>query len=398
MKRSRSGARPSGTSGKNVAKAHVRYKYELCTITPDGEICEPTADDLAYFEQRFPTIAKKLRDSVTNAGFEAGSWQEKCFRILEGIVKQKRATWFRVPVDPVKEGLQDYFTVIKSPMDLNTVKTRLQGGGYAEASEFAAHVRLTFNNAMTYNRAGTVVHEDASKLLSQFEKKYALEFDPASLIATAPPSAAIEAGGADELGELAGGSAGGAAGGEPGGGAAGDDDFAAAPGPSDSNWEGDDDEFGEPSQAEPTMKPVMSDSDEDEDDDDEEDGGVTGETDGEPSGAGQQGGKHPTSGGKAPAGMEDDSAFDETAESEADLSDSALDSEAEEGDDGISEAEMFGEEEDDDEYEFDEGGDDGAGGDSQMESEAEGYGGGSSSMPEGDDGDSFDDAEGSEFD
>ena len=48
-----------------------------------------------------------------------------------------------------------------------TVKTRLMGGMYTEATTFAAAVRLTFNNAMTYNVRGTPPFEDAAKLLGQ---------------------------------------------------------------------------------------------------------------------------------------------------------------------------------------------------------------------------------------
>lgn len=50
-------------------------------------------------------------------------------------------------------------------MDTGTVKTRLLGGFYGSPDDFAAAVRLTFENAMTYNLPSQLVHEAARKLL-----------------------------------------------------------------------------------------------------------------------------------------------------------------------------------------------------------------------------------------
>lgn len=118
MKRSRSGARPPGGT-KQLAKHHARYNYALMVFHADGTITEPTESELDVFRGRHPEVAQKL-DEAGSSGLAAGSWQEKCFLILDGITKQKRAVWFRAPVDPVKERLPDYFTVVKQPMDLSS--------------------------------------------------------------------------------------------------------------------------------------------------------------------------------------------------------------------------------------------------------------------------------------
>ena len=94
---------------------------------------------MAYSTTNFLRL-KKLHDSAHNAGFEPGSWQETCYRILDGLIKQKRAVWFRTPSIRKRRGT-DYFQVIKEPMDLGTVKMRLTNGFYTEASAFAAAVR-----------------------------------------------------------------------------------------------------------------------------------------------------------------------------------------------------------------------------------------------------------------
>ena len=117
MKRSRSGTRPAG-GAKTLAKHHTRFNYELCVFSADGSLTAPSEEEMAIFRQRHPDMAAKIDEAAQNGGLAAGSWQEKCFNILDSLVKQKRSVWFRAAVDPVKEHLPDYFTVIKQPMDL----------------------------------------------------------------------------------------------------------------------------------------------------------------------------------------------------------------------------------------------------------------------------------------
>lgn len=69
-------------------------------------------------------------------------------------------------------GLHDYFDVIKHPMDLGTVKSRLNMNWYKSPREFAEDVRLTFSNAMTYNPKGQDVHVMAEQLSKVFEEKW----------------------------------------------------------------------------------------------------------------------------------------------------------------------------------------------------------------------------------
>ncbi|KAK1587915.1 hypothetical protein Q3G72_018228 [Acer saccharum] len=65
---------------------------------------------------------------------------------------------FNSPVDVVGMGLHDYYDIIKNPMDLGTVKSKLNKNLYDSPADFAADVRLTFKNAMTYNPKGHDVY------------------------------------------------------------------------------------------------------------------------------------------------------------------------------------------------------------------------------------------------
>lgn len=98
--------------------------------------------------------------------------RKRCAQILARLQKDKRSIWFNAPVEVERLGLHDYHAVIKSPMDLGTVRARLAAKAYPSHDAFAADVRLTFSNALRYNPAGHDVHIFAGDLLASFEKMY----------------------------------------------------------------------------------------------------------------------------------------------------------------------------------------------------------------------------------
>ncbi|KAK8492125.1 hypothetical protein V6N11_082282 [Hibiscus sabdariffa] len=98
---------------------------------------------------------------------------KSCSSLLERLMKHKHGWVFNAPVDVKGLGLHDYYSVIKHPMDLGTVKSRLSKNWYMSPKEFAEDVRLTFQNAMTYNPKGQDVHVMAEQLSKIFEGKWA---------------------------------------------------------------------------------------------------------------------------------------------------------------------------------------------------------------------------------
>uniref|UniRef100_A0A2P2LTW2 Malate dehydrogenase n=1 Tax=Rhizophora mucronata TaxID=61149 RepID=A0A2P2LTW2_RHIMU len=97
---------------------------------------------------------------------------KKCEELLGKLMKHQYGWVFNAPVDAKKLKLHDYHKIIKHPMDLGTVKSRLSRNCYTSPKEFADDVRLTFNNAMTYNEKGQDVHFMADTLLKTFEENW----------------------------------------------------------------------------------------------------------------------------------------------------------------------------------------------------------------------------------
>jgi len=81
----------------------------------------------------------------------AGSTSSHCACVLDQLMNHKHSWLFDKPVDPEKLDLPDYFDKIKQPMDLGTVRTKLDNQEYHTVDDFVADVYLTFDNAVLYN-------------------------------------------------------------------------------------------------------------------------------------------------------------------------------------------------------------------------------------------------------
>ena len=84
-------------------------------------------------------------------------------------------------IDPVAEGIPNYTEVVQRPMDLNTVQKKLTSGEYAQRmityttcstclirsllyGPFCNNMFLGFDNAMQFNKRGTIIHTAALTL------------------------------------------------------------------------------------------------------------------------------------------------------------------------------------------------------------------------------------------
>lgn len=76
---------------------------------------------------------------------------------------------FNRPVDPIVLELPDYFTRIKRPMDLGTVKSRLRSGFYRNIESVTADINLVFKNAILYNASNHAIHLIAKTMKADFE-------------------------------------------------------------------------------------------------------------------------------------------------------------------------------------------------------------------------------------
>lgn len=99
-----------------------------------------------------------------------------CSNILKELLHKKHfeiAMPFYDPVDAEMLGLRDYHEIIKHPMDLSTIKRKMDNRDYKNPDQFAADVRLMFSNSYKYNPVDHEVNKCGRKLQDVFELKFA---------------------------------------------------------------------------------------------------------------------------------------------------------------------------------------------------------------------------------
>ncbi|KAK6154294.1 hypothetical protein DH2020_008542 [Rehmannia glutinosa] len=130
--------------------------------------------------KRLKTNNGRKHSGESEHGFGFGFHKSKnqvfknCSSLLQKLMKHKHGWVFNEPVNAKDLGLVDYHDIIKHPMDLGTIKTRMSQNWYKTPRDFAEDVRLVFRNAMTYNPKGQDVHIMAEQLLEMFEERWAI--------------------------------------------------------------------------------------------------------------------------------------------------------------------------------------------------------------------------------
>lgn len=71
---------------------------------------------------------------------------------------------FRQPVDAQALGIPDYFEIVTKPIDLSTIKMKLDRGNYRDPWEYVDDVWLMFENAWLYNRKNSRVYRYCTKV------------------------------------------------------------------------------------------------------------------------------------------------------------------------------------------------------------------------------------------
>lgn len=88
-----------------------------------------------------------------------------CEQILKTLMLHKDSWPFRQAVN-MRE-VPDYLELVKTPMDLGTIREKLNSAEYSDAESFVADVRLVFSNSDKYNLDTSEVGK-AGKSLEKF--------------------------------------------------------------------------------------------------------------------------------------------------------------------------------------------------------------------------------------
>ncbi|TFY79734.1 hypothetical protein EWM64_g4278 [Hericium alpestre] len=138
---------------------------------PKREIHPPPPKDLPYADA--PKKARRARGSKKDIYSEQLRY---CGKILDQLGRKQHQNIvlpFAEPVDWVKLQIPDYPRIIKRPMDLSTMRRKLENGQYPNPDRFRDDFKLIISNCFTYNSPGTPVNQAGIELQHLFDEKWA---------------------------------------------------------------------------------------------------------------------------------------------------------------------------------------------------------------------------------
>ena len=103
---------------------------------------------------------------------EEGSLLNWCRKILTEFSRKPAAVKFLEPVDWVRLGLPQYPMIIKNPIDLGTIKNKLDQSKYSSIFEFDKDMRLVWSNAKKFNEPGSGIYKHAEILRREWNKTF----------------------------------------------------------------------------------------------------------------------------------------------------------------------------------------------------------------------------------
>lgn len=127
--------------------ANLSLKHLLAAI-------ESKQDELSITETELSTLLSDVRKNRSKWASEDKIGQEELYEAAEKVVLQLRATTEHSTAFLNKVNKRDapnYFTIIKHPMDLNTVMKKLKGFQYKSKKEFVDDLMLIWSNCLRYN-------------------------------------------------------------------------------------------------------------------------------------------------------------------------------------------------------------------------------------------------------
>ncbi|TSK13189.1 Transcription intermediary factor 1-alpha [Bagarius yarrelli] len=157
---------------------HLSCHIPILNASPSGEWYCTFCRDLNSPEMEYdidgggePQNVKPDPDSITFTPVD----RRKCERLLLRIYCNELSTDFQDPVTP--SSMPEYSEIIKTPMDLSKVKSKLElkaSPSYRSTDDFVADMRLIFKNCATFHKEDTEMSSVGANLESFFEEQLKL--------------------------------------------------------------------------------------------------------------------------------------------------------------------------------------------------------------------------------
>ena len=159
---------PMETGGEAAADVKLKMETDI-KLEVKEEVKPPaTAAEVKTEDEAKPVQPKTEGGEVVKRQKVTFSRDELRNALLPPLEKmyacEPEAGPFRSPVDPNALGIPDYFEIIKTPMDMSTIRRKLEVGTYTNPWEFINDVFMMFENAWVYNRKTSRVYRYCTKV------------------------------------------------------------------------------------------------------------------------------------------------------------------------------------------------------------------------------------------
>lgn len=154
---------------------HLSCHIPILAASPSGEwycsFCRDINSPEMEYDIEGGGISKNVKPDPDSDSFTLVD-RRKCERLLLRIYCNELSTDFQEPVTP--SSMPEYSEIIKHPMDLSKVRSKLEGkesGGYRRTEDFVADMRLIFKNCATFHKEDTEMSSVGANLESFFEEQ-----------------------------------------------------------------------------------------------------------------------------------------------------------------------------------------------------------------------------------
>jgi hypothetical protein len=97
------------------------------------------------------------KDTTCSSMFTEKEGFKEMLKVVCSMLSRNECLVFRDPVDWKSLGLLDYPEIVLKPMDLGTIKKKIENADYGTVEDIATDIRLVWSNCMLYNRDGSEV-------------------------------------------------------------------------------------------------------------------------------------------------------------------------------------------------------------------------------------------------
>ncbi|KAK1876196.1 Bromodomain containing protein 3, partial [Dissostichus eleginoides] len=169
-----------------TALEEVRTPLEEEVRSPLEEVRTPLEEVRTPLEEVRTPLEEEVRTALEEEVRKTNQLQYMQNVVVKTLWKHQFAWPFYLPVDAIKLCLADYHKVIKNPMDMGTIKKRLENNYYWSASEAMQDFNTMFTNCYIYNKPTDDIVLMAQALEKIFLQKVAQM--PQEEVALLPPA------------------------------------------------------------------------------------------------------------------------------------------------------------------------------------------------------------------